>query len=176
MNYLTHLPKEDPSIAVKSKIGLSFPNPIKYYDFHVYYYANIPSYVTESTAVRNKLLADFPEEAAEGALIVKVLPNDTVIGPHSTQFWEVDVARPEVFLQVLGWFQLNHGRLSVLIHPQTGEDAKDHSERALWLGQQLKVHLEVFDQIEGVGIPEFGVRRGKRVSVDKFDDHKTVIE
>ena len=51
--------------------------------------------------------------------------------------------RPEVFIKVLSWFQLNHGNLSVLIHPQTGDDVKDHTSSALWLGEKLPLLLNV---------------------------------
>lgn len=86
----------------------------------------------------------------------------------------MDIARPRVFLQILGWLQLNHGQLSVLIHHQSGDDVKDHTERALWLEQPLKIHSKAFNNIDD-GIPEFGVRRCKRILADDFDDHKTLI-
>ncbi|KAF6062642.1 Peptidase M1 family protein [Candida albicans] len=65
-----------------------------------------------------------------------------------------------VFIKVLSWFQLNHGNLSVLIHPQTGDDVKDHTSSALWLGEKLPLLLNVFGEPDGK-IPEFGVARGK---------------
>lgn len=172
MEYVTHLPSESPELATKTKYpGLEFTHPVKYYDFHVYYYARVESSQQESDKLRAKLLEDFKQDAAEGAIIVKKLPDDKVIGPHVTQFWEADVARPEVFVKLLSWFQLNHGNLSVLIHPQTGEDLLDHTTRALWLGEKLPLLTEVFSSTEVVGIPEFGVRRGKRIHPEQFDEH-----
>ncbi|RCK63720.1 putative 21 protein [Candida viswanathii] len=175
MEYVTHLPKEDPSVATTSIHGLTYTYPVKYYDFHVYYYAHKPESDSEAKALLEKLVADFPEYAANGSILVKRLPDDRVIGPHSTQFWEADVLRPEVFVKVLSWFQLHHGNLSVLIHPQTGDDYKDHGVHALWLGTPLPVFSSVFGPPNG-GIPEFGVRGGKRLQPDEFDDHKTVLE
>lgn len=106
--------------------------------------------------MREKLLVDFPEDTTNGSILVKKLPDDKVIGPHPTQFWEADVLRPEVFVKVLSWFQLNHGNLLVLIHPQTGDDLKDHFDHALWLGDKLPL-FDIFGPNEGV-IPEFGVK------------------
>lgn len=173
MDYVTHLPEENPSIATTSTYNLKYTYPVKYYDFHIYYFAHNQNSLKESEALREKLLADFPEDAANGSILVKKLPNDKVIGPHPTQFWEADVLRPEVFIKVLSWFQLHHGNLSVLIHPQTGDDLKDHFDHALWLGDKLPL-FDVFGPREGV-IPEFGVKGGKRIKVDDFDNHKTIL-
>lgn len=174
MEYVTHLPEEDPSIATTSTYGLQFTYPVKYYDFHVYYYAHNEESDKEAKSLLNKLLNDFPEDSANGSIIVKKLPDTKVIGPHATQFWEADVLRPEVFIKVLSWFQLNHGNLSVLIHPQTGDDVKDHTSSALWLGEKLPLLLNVFGEPDGK-IPEFGVARGKRIPPENFDNHKTTF-
>lgn len=56
MEYVTHLPKEDPSIATTSTYGLQFTYPVKYYDFHVYYYAHNDKSDKEARALLNKLL------------------------------------------------------------------------------------------------------------------------
>ncbi|KAK6455636.1 dopa 4,5-dioxygenase family-domain-containing protein [Scheffersomyces xylosifermentans] len=175
MEYVTNLPKEDPSVATTSVHGLSFTYPVQYYDFHVYYYARNPKSNNESNQLRDKLLKDFPEEAANGSILVKKLPDDRVIGPHITQFWEADVRRPEVFIKVLSWFQLHHGNLSVLIHPQTGDDVEDHTNRAFWLGDKLPLILDSFPPESDGGIPEFGVRGGARIKPEDFDSHKTVL-
>ena len=42
-----------------------------------------------------------------------------------------DFKDPEIFKVVVPYFQLNHGPLSVLIHPRTDQgDLKDHTEHA----------------------------------------------
>ncbi|ABN65807.1 predicted protein [Scheffersomyces stipitis CBS 6054] len=175
MEYVTHLPQNDPSVATTSVHGLSFTYPVQYYDFHVYYYAHNAKSLTESDNLRAKLLEDFPEDSANGSIIVKKLPDDKIIGPHPTQFWEADVRRPEVFIKVLSWFQLYHGNLSVLIHPQTGNDLEDHTNSALWLGHRLPLLVDVFPGNSDGAIPEFGVKRGARIQPQDFDSHKTVI-
>lgn len=154
MEYITTL-GEDPKTCHESAYGIKYVEPIEFYDFHIYYFARNDKSRTEAFELLDKLLADFPEYAAEGSMIVKKLPNDTIIGPHPTQFWEVDVKRPEVFVRLLGWFQLNHGNLSVLIHPQTGYDLKDHTDRALWLGEKLPILTDIFATEPG-SVPPFG--------------------
>ncbi|EGV63184.1 hypothetical protein PSN45_004540 [Yamadazyma tenuis] len=168
MDYLTKLNPEDPSSATKSTLGLSYEYPIKYYDFHVYYFAHNKKSLSESNFLRDKFLAEFTKEGKDGSVIVKKLPNDQIIGPHPTQFWEVDVCRPEIFIRVLSWFQLNHGSLSVLIHPQSGDDLLDHTNRALWLGDKLPLFTDVFDPFPS-GIAEYGVKGGRRLTPEEFE-------
>ncbi|CCE78043.1 Piso0_000656 [Millerozyma farinosa CBS 7064] len=156
MEYITTLSRDNLEVALNSKYpGLKFTSPIEYYDFHIYYYAHNDESQEESDLLRRKLLKEFFEEAENGSIIVKVLPDSKVIGPHSTQFWEVDVVRPEVFLSLLTWFQLHHGNLSVLIHPQTGNDIKDHTLHALWLGHRLPVLLNKL-RTTNAQVPPFG--------------------
>jgi DOPA 4,5-dioxygenase len=156
MEYLTEL-SSDVKLSTESKFGLKYIEPIDFYDFHIYYFNSNAKSRTEAFQLLDRLLVDFKQEGKEGSIIVKKLPNDKIIGPHPTQFWEVDVRRPEVFIRVLSWFQLNHGNLSVLIHPQTGNDFEDHTNRALWLGDKLPLLLDVFDR-NATGVPSFGRR------------------
>jgi DOPA 4,5-dioxygenase len=37
---------------------------------------------------------------------------------------------------------LDHGALDVLIHPNTGDELRDHRDRALWLGRSHVLSLE----------------------------------
>lgn len=155
MEYLTELPEDNPAIAVTQiHPDLKWTEPVEYWDFHVYYDEATRD---ESSRLREKLLSDFPEFLAEGAIIVKKLPTETAIGPHYDLFWEADVARIDAFARVLSWFVLNHGNLSVLIHPQTGWDKLDHTERALWLGEKKRLKVDVLP--ENQLVPPFGVRR-----------------
>jgi DOPA 4,5-dioxygenase len=70
---------------------------------------------------------------------------DRPIGPHPTPMFEIDF-QPEHFQKVVNFLMLNHGALSVLIHPETGEDIRDHSTLALWLGKQLDLDFDFLRQ------------------------------
>jgi aromatic ring-cleaving dioxygenase len=39
---------------------------------------------------------------------------------------------------------LNRDGLTVLLHPETGDDYRDHTAHAAWLGGALKLRLQAF--------------------------------
>ena len=55
------------------------------------------------------------------------------IGPHPTGMFEANFP-VKLFADVVLWLMKEHGELSVLIHPLTGNDYIDHTGQALWLG------------------------------------------
>ena len=50
---------------------------------------------------------------------------------------------PERLATLLPWLLLNRRGLTVLVHPETGEDYRDHSRHAAWMGAVLPLRLEV---------------------------------
>jgi len=64
------------------------------------------------------------------------------VGPHP--MWSYQLAFPAAgFAHVVGWLALNHGALDVFVHPNTGEELRDHRDRALWLGRSYALDLSV---------------------------------
>jgi aromatic ring-cleaving dioxygenase len=58
------------------------------------------------------------------------------VGPHTAWMYQVAFAA-EQFPVVVPFLALNHGPLSVLIHPESGDALADHFDHALWLGDRL---------------------------------------
>ena len=58
--------------------------------------------------------------------------HDQPVGPHPQAMYQV-VFRPEQFGLIVPWFLLNRRGLTILVHPETGDDYKDHAQHALWL-------------------------------------------
>ncbi|NCJ07416.1 4,5-dioxygenase [Synechococcales cyanobacterium C] len=67
------------------------------------------------------------------------------IGPHPQPMYQVTFA-PERFADVVPWLMLHRKGLSILVHPNTGDDLADHRDHSLWLGNQLALNLNVLQK------------------------------
>lgn len=115
---------------------------IKSYDIHTYYFQEYAPSRDEAVALRDKLAADFKDYVDRGELNIYRLW-DKPLGPHPYAMWECDFKNPELFAKIVPWYQLNHGSLSVLIHPHTDKgELTDHTDHALWLGDKVKLIAE----------------------------------
>jgi aromatic ring-cleaving dioxygenase len=65
------------------------------------------------------------------------------VGPHPMWSYQLAIA-PASFAHVVGWLTLNHGALDVFIHPNTGDELRDHRDSALWIGRSHGLNLAIF--------------------------------
>ncbi|HEY6336101.1 MAG TPA: DOPA 4,5-dioxygenase family protein [Alphaproteobacteria bacterium] len=108
-------------------------DPAKIIDYHAHVYF---------TDARTRALAvELREEIAVRFPVALGRVHDRPVGPHTQPMFQVAFAT-ELFGRFVPWLSLNHKGLSVLIHPETGDDPIDHSEYALWLGEKLPVDIE----------------------------------
>ena len=70
--------------------------------------------------------------------------HDDPVGPHPKSMYQVAFA-PAQFGNVVPWLMLHREGLDVLVHPQTGDALTDHMEHSLWLGEKLKLNVEIFE-------------------------------
>lgn len=121
----------------------TFYYSITSYDFHTYYTLGDETSKAEFYAFRKAVEEEFAPELAEGKCRI-FQAYDYELGPHTQGMFETDTRDASTYLKMLNFYQLNHGNLSVLIHPRSGLGAlSDHTKHALWLGEKvpLKEHL-----------------------------------
>jgi DOPA 4,5-dioxygenase len=109
------------------------PTLITGYHAHVYYHAATTR--RDAEAVRAGIAAG-GFEARLGSW------HDEAVGPHTVGMYQVAFPVAE-FARLVPWLALNRRDLSVLVHPETGDDYADHSRFALWLGRPLPLNLEI---------------------------------
>jgi aromatic ring-cleaving dioxygenase len=74
------------------------------------------------------------------------------IGPHPVAMFEVNIYTPAQFGAFIPWLAIWRGPLSALIHPNTVEEGvplrdiekRNHSQRAIWMGEKFPIDLGVF--------------------------------
>jgi aromatic ring-cleaving dioxygenase len=120
----------DPTPSVTA---LQDPAAITHYHAHVYYDAATRE---RAALLRERVAAAFPD-AVLGRW------HDKPVGPHPISMYQIAFAR-ELFPAFLPWLMLNRDGLNVLVHPETGDNYVDHSAHAAWLGDKLKLRLDVF--------------------------------
>jgi DOPA 4,5-dioxygenase len=106
--------------------------------FHIHVYYN-PSTREAASRVRDQLAERFDVELGRW--------REEPVGPHPQSMYQVKFA-PGLFGQIVPWLMLNHAGLTVLVHPETGDDLADHGEHALWLGEKLSLNLDVLRRLQ----------------------------
>ena len=110
---------------------------IRGYHAHVYYH---------STETRER--ASYLRERIDALFSVALGRwREEPVGPHPTPMYQVAFA-PDQFPKIVPWLALNHAPLSILIHPETGDDVADHSDHALWMGRQYDLDIEFLRRLQ----------------------------
>ena len=109
------------------------PATISGYHAHIYY---DPAKTRDVAArLREGLGAAFPQ-ATLGSW------HDEAVGPHTVAMYQV-VFDADDFARLVPWLMLNRDGLTILLHPETGDDYTDHTAHACWFGAVLPLRIEV---------------------------------
>ena len=65
------------------------------------------------------------------------------IGPHPNSMYQFTFDA-SIFSDIILWLSANRNNLNILIHPQSGDNLKDHTDLAIWLGKSLELKLDSF--------------------------------
>ena len=110
------------------------PRAIAEYHAHIYY--DPAGSRDRAEQLRQRIAARFPQ-ARLGRW------HDEMVGPHPQSMYQVAFAS-ELLADLVPWLMLNRDGLTVLLHPETGDNYADHSAHAAWFGAVLPLRLEVF--------------------------------
>lgn len=103
-------------------------------DWHAHVYFD-PASRDAAWALRERIEKAFPIEMGRF--------HEKTVGPHPRFSYQV-AFKNEQFAPLLSWLTLHRGDLTVFIHPNTGQDLEDHRDRAIWMGQQVPLVLDIF--------------------------------
>ena len=106
--------------------------------FHVHIY-----FEAKDLEQANKLIG----KARTNDLFEATKLHDRPVGPHPTGMIEL-LFFQSVYNEVVDWVEENRGSLSVLIHQDSGDDFKDHTEDILWLGPKQPLDFSFFELVK----------------------------
>ena len=109
------------------------PRRITQYHAHVYYDPETSR--DRAALVRERVAAAFPDVRLGNW-------HDRPVGPHPQAMYQIAFPADRL-ADLLPWLMLNRLGLTVLVHPETGDDYADHAQHAAWLGAVLPLRLEV---------------------------------
>jgi aromatic ring-cleaving dioxygenase len=132
----------NPTPTIRSPAYTNFASPITNgprggFDIHVYYNAYSASQLQFAQELHSRIRYEFPE-----LRIYKL--SGKPIGPHTMAMFEVNLFTPEQFGAFVSWLVVERGPLSALVHPNTGDPLRDHTQRATWLGEKVVVDTTLF--------------------------------
>ncbi|MDH5750195.1 MAG: aromatic ring-cleaving dioxygenase [Rhodospirillales bacterium] len=106
------------------------PAVITGYHAHVYYN-------DADSRARAARLRDLIDEKFE---VVLGRWRDEPVGPHPRPMYQVAFAADQ-FAALVPWLMLNRDGLTILVHPETGDQVVDHRDQPLWLGEVLDLNI-----------------------------------
>jgi aromatic ring-cleaving dioxygenase len=112
------------------------PNTADIQDYHAHIYYDPATSRDRAEHLRQRVAELFPS-AKLGRW------HDELVGPHPQSMYQI--AFPTGMLaDFVPWLMLNRDGLTVLLHPETGDDLMDHTAHAAWFGAMLPLRLDAF--------------------------------
>ncbi|KAG0709344.1 DOPA-like domain-containing protein [Suillus ampliporus] len=109
------------------------------FDFHMTQFITcpaVPAQAQYAKELHERVRREFPE-----LRIYKLW--DKPIGPHPTAMFEVNTFNPHQTGAFFSWLVVHRGPCDVLVHPNTGDSFRDHTELATWIGRRWPLYDEL---------------------------------
>ncbi|EKM56072.1 uncharacterized protein PHACADRAFT_59358, partial [Phanerochaete carnosa HHB-10118-sp] len=111
---------------------------IKEWHFHIYFHQRNADEHQAALELRDAVLRLRRDGAFVAVPLFRV--NTDPIGPHPVGSYEI-WCPSESFASVFSYLCMNRGSLSILVHPLTREQRKDHEIRNAWIGPSFPLDL-----------------------------------
>ena len=116
-------------------------DPKRPVNLHKAYHAHI--YFNEETKNFAKTLCDASSEQFK----LKVGRfHERLVGPHPCWSCQISFGAKD-FDRYIAWLEANRDTLTILVHALSGDHLRDHTEFAYWLGDEVKLDLTIFDDL-----------------------------
>jgi aromatic ring-cleaving dioxygenase len=125
-------PADAPAAPVKDAGAITL------YHAHVYY--DPATSRARAERLRKRVAAEFPR-AKLGRW------HDELVGPHPQSMYQIAFPA-QMLASFVPWLMLNRDGLTILLHPETGDDYIDHSAHAAWFGAVLPLRLDAFKRAQ----------------------------
>ncbi|TFY77176.1 hypothetical protein EWM64_g6838 [Hericium alpestre] len=110
------------------------------FDFHVYYRQEDESEKQFARELHEKVRQEFPE-----LRVYKFW--EKPVGLHPTAMFEINTFSLHETGALFSWLAVNRGPCSVLIHPNTDDPYKDHTELYTWMGKAWTLKTDILKQL-----------------------------
>lgn len=110
-------------------------NKIYYWHAHVYF---DEGNMVVARMFYEKIVAEIPQKVQVGRF------HERCVGPHPKWSFQISISNHE-FYQVFEWLINNHDVLDIFIHPNTGNEMRDHSHGAVWIGKSHQLDFSKLD-------------------------------
>lgn len=114
----------------------TLPFSTEYTHSHIYFTMDT-RHIAER--LRQKIVENFSDRTQISRLI------DRPIGPHPLPMFEVDF-HSEFARELVPFLEREREGLSVLIHPVSPDEVKDHVERSVWMGTKLELNIKFLEE------------------------------
>jgi aromatic ring-cleaving dioxygenase len=105
--------------------------------FHAHIYFDPETQKADALAIRSA--------AGERFAVRLGTVRDRPVGPHSKAMYQI-AFKPELFASLVPWLMLNNRGLSILVHPNTTNQKRDHLIDAVWIGAAVALDGEVLPE------------------------------